>query len=365
MASGRRRGRPPSVFARVSPAQGRKLQQLLRRSSTDYVTLKRAQIVLASAQGASVPEIARTLRSSPDHVRGVIHAFNRGGFEALKPRWHLEGRPRTFSEETRARIVEVATSRPRDLGAPFTEWSLKKLQLFLMEEGVVEEISHETIRRILLEEGISYQRLKTWKGSPDPDYEAKKNRVLRVRRLARKGIPVVALDEFGPLSLRPWPGQGWFPRRHPRRRRATFRRTAGVRYLMGGLDLTRDELYGTPVSRKDRHAFIELLAQTRARWPEGERVYAICDNLSTHETPEVRAFSRANRITLVPTPTYASWLNPIEPHFLPLRRFVIDGSDYRDHEELAEAIRRYLDWRNAHQDLRLWVLEWKSTRKAA
>jgi transposase len=364
MASGRR-GRPPSVFARVSPVQGRRLQQMLRRSSTDYVSLKRAQIVLASAQGASVPEIARTLRSSPDHVREVIHAFNEGGFEALKPRWHLEGRPRVFSEETRARIVEIATARPRDLGAPFTEWSLAKLQLFLMEEGVVEEISHETIRRILAEEGISYQRLKTWKGSPDPDYERKKNRVLRVRRLAKKGVPVVALDEFGPLSLRPWPGQGWFPRRRPRRRRATFRRDKAVRYLMGGLDLTRDELYGQVVEHKDHVAFIDLLRATRARWPESERIYAICDNLSSHLTEEVEHFCLANNITIVLVPTYASWLNPIEPHFLPLRRFVIDGSDYGDHHELAEAIASYLCWRNAHRDLKLWLARWKNTLKAA
>jgi transposase len=353
------------VFARVSQAQGRRLQQLLRRASTDYVTAKRAQIVLASAQGASVPEIARVLHSTEDHVREVIHAFNLGGLDALKPRWHLEGRPRTFDEPTRARIVEIATARPREIGAPFTEWSLKKLQLFLMEEGVVEEISHETIRRILLEEGISYQRLKTWKGSPDPDYERKKNRVLRVRRLAKKGVPVVALDEFGPLSLRPWPGQGWFPRRRPRRRRATFRRDRGVRYFMGGYDLTRDELFGVAVERKDRYAFVELLRRTRARWPARERIYAICDNLSTHETEEVVAFCRTNRITLVPTPTYASWLNPIEPHFLPLRRFVIDGSDYRDHDELAAAITSYLDWRNAHRDPKRWLLEWKNTRNAA
>jgi hypothetical protein len=216
-----------------------------------------------------------------------------------------------------------------------------------MEEGVVEEISHETIRRILLEEGISYQRLKTWKDSPDPDDEAKKNRVLRVRRLAKKkGVPVVALDEFGPLSLRPWPGQGWFPRRRPRRRRATFRRDKGVRYL-------------------DHVAFIDLLRATRARWPEGERIYAICDNLSSHLTEEVERYCRANDITIVLVPTYCSWLNPIEPHFLPLRRFVIDGSDSSDHDELARAIASYLDWRNAHRDLKLWLAEWKNTRKAA
>jgi transposase len=343
------RGRPPSVFVRrKSPATMGKLQQIVRRGAADYVTVRRAQIVLASAQGASPSEIARMFRTRPEHVREVIHAFNDAGMDALKPRWYLEGRPRIFDEATRARIVEIACARPREIGAPFTEWSLAKLQAFLMEEGVVEEISLETIRRLLAEEQISYQRLKTWKQSPDPDYEAKKNRVLRTRRMARAGIPVVALDEFGPLSLRPWPGQGWYRQRQPRRRRATFTRTKGIRYFMGGYDLTRDELFGEPVVSKNQFAFIDLLRVARKRFPRSKRIYVICDNLSSHRTPNVLAYCRANRITLVFTPTYASWLNPIECHFGPLRRFVIDGSDYASHDELGCAIHDYLRWRNAH-----------------
>jgi len=327
-----------------------KLQRIVRRGTGDYVTVRRAQIVLASVQGASPREIARMFRTRAEHVREVIHAFNDVGVDALEPRWYLEGAPRKFDEATRARIVKIATSRPRDVGAPFTEWSLAKLQGFLMEEGVVEEISLETIRRMLAEEQISYQRLKTWKQSPDPDYEAKKNRVLRTRRMARHGIPVVALDEFGPLSLRPWPGQGWYRQKRPRRRRATFTRDKGIRHFMGGYDLTRNELFGELVASKNRFAFIDLLKAARKRFPRSKRLYVICDNLSSHETPEVLAYCNKHRISLVFTPTYASWLNPIECHFGPLRRFVIDGSDYASHDDLGTAIRDYLRWRNTHRD---------------
>ncbi|MGH2725599.1 MAG: IS630 family transposase, partial [Actinomycetota bacterium] len=237
--------------------------------------MRRAQIVLMSAQREAATLIARALRSTPEHVREVIHAFNDGGMKALKPRWRLQGPEPTFDETSRARIVEIACARPREIGAPFTEWSLSKLQAYLMEEGVVSEISLESIRRILAEEQISYQRLKTWKQSPDPDYEAKKNRVLRTRRMARHGIPVVALDEFGPLSLRPWPGQGWYRQRTPRRRRATFKRDKGIRYFMGGYDLTRDELFGDLVASKNRFAFIDLLRATRRRFPRAKRIYVI------------------------------------------------------------------------------------------
>lgn len=289
------RGRPPSVFVpRLSPSQARRLQEIMRRGASDYVTVRRAQIVLLSAQRESPARIARAVRSTPEHVRAVIHAFNDAGLGTLKPRWYLEGRPRTFGEETRARIVEIACARPKDVGAPFTEWSLSKLQAFLMEEGVVEEISLESIRRILAEEEISYQRLKTWKQSPDPDYEAKKNRVLRTRRMARHRVPVVALDEFGPLSLRPWPGQGWFRQKHPRRRRATYKRDKGVRYFMGGLDLTRDQLFGEIVVSKNQFAFIDLLRAARKRYPRSKRLFAIC---GTSRVTRPRRFSPTARQT--------------------------------------------------------------------
>lgn len=47
---------------------------------------------------------------------------------------------------------------------------------FLVAEGVVGDISHERLRLLLCEEGVSFQALKTFKQSNDPDFEAKKNR---------------------------------------------------------------------------------------------------------------------------------------------------------------------------------------------
>lgn len=56
-----------------------------------------------------------------------------------------------------------------------------------------------------------FQALKTWKTSTDPDYEAKKNRVLELYAIADgKAVPgpgnptvVICMDEFGPLNLQP------------------------------------------------------------------------------------------------------------------------------------------------------------------
>ena len=53
-----------------------------------------------------------------------------------------------------------------------------------MAEGVVDDISHEGLRSLLREEGVSFQVIKTWKQSTDPDFEAKKNRVLELYDIA-------------------------------------------------------------------------------------------------------------------------------------------------------------------------------------
>jgi hypothetical protein len=75
--------RPPVVFVRpVTMAEGRRLQRIGRRAK-DPVRLRRAIVVLMSAQGQSVPDIAHLLDCCQEYVRMVIHAFNEGGLVAL------------------------------------------------------------------------------------------------------------------------------------------------------------------------------------------------------------------------------------------------------------------------------------------
>jgi transposase len=161
------------VFVRpISDAEGRELQRLARRSR-DAVVARRAAAVLCSAQGMSVPEIAGTVFFDTGHIRAVLKDFNERGFAALRP-GRSPGRPQRIDLKTRERIVAVALSRPHDLGLPFTHWSLPKLRDHLIESGVVASISHEGVRQVLAERGISFQRTKTWKQSPDPEFERKK-----------------------------------------------------------------------------------------------------------------------------------------------------------------------------------------------
>jgi transposase len=342
----------------ISNEEGNRLLRMIRRSSGSVVAWRRAQIVLLAAQRMPAPRIAEVVFSDPDTVRDVIHNFNRDGFEALYPRYR-GGRPRTFTLPERQEIKRVALSVPSDLGQPFATWSLAKLADYLVAEEVVTDISHEGLRQLLREEGVSFQALRTWKRSNDPDFEAKKNRILELYAIA-DGIAkpgpndptvVVCVDEFGPLNLQPQPGgKAWAPRAKPRRIRATYTRPHGVRHLLCTLDVGSDLLTGEVTQRKTRIEFLALCKQIRARYPRRLRLAFVLDNFSPHKGDQVRGWAAANNVELAYTPHYASWLNRIEPQFKGLRYFCLAGTDHPDHETQAQLIAAYIDWRNDHRD---------------
>ena len=354
------------VVRDLAPQEGQKLLSIIRRGSGSVVRWRRAQIVLWSAQHMSVQQIAEIAFTSEDRVREVIHNFNADGFDSLAPKYS-GGRPPTFTLPERQQIKKVALSRPQDHGLPFSTWSLSKLAEFLVAEGVVDDISHEGLRVLLREEGVSFQVIKTFKQSTDPDFEAKKNRILELYAIADGTVEpdeddptvIICIDEFGPLNLQPHPGRQWAPiaagtgnvetpRR--RRRRATYTRPHGVRHMMGAYDLNRDRLYGHIVVRKDRTAFLRFLRYVRSMYPPDVRIGIVLDNfsphLSTKKDRRVGEWAAANNVELAYTPTYSSWLNRIEAQFQALRYFTLDGTDHANHREQASMIRRYITWRN-------------------
>src|SRR5919206_2694489 len=167
----------------ISNEEGNRLLRIVRRSSGSVVTWRRAQMVLLSAQGMPVAKIAEVTFTSPDRVRDVLHNFDADGFDSLQPRY-AGGRPPKFDVHQRGQIKAIALSRPADHELPFSTWSLAKLADFLVAEGVVDDISHEGLRALLHAEDVSFQAVKTYKASTDPDYQAKTGRVLALYAIA-------------------------------------------------------------------------------------------------------------------------------------------------------------------------------------
>jgi transposase len=235
--------RRAELFVReLTDEEAAHLLKQARRGKTAVVR-HRAMLLFASFQGESVTGIVTTFRASATHVAALIHDFNERGFPALDPRWG-GGRPRRIDLDERTEIVKAALARPTDRGEPFTSWSLTKLQAHVVRTKIVPTISRSQLWRVLRAAGIRFQHHKTWKTSPDPEFEAKKNRILDLYANPPAGSRVICLDEFGPLNLQTRLGHGWHPVRRPARLRATFTRLAGVRHRLTAYDPSDGTLIG-------------------------------------------------------------------------------------------------------------------------
>ncbi len=336
----------PVRARRLSDAEGQRLLRLVRRGRHESIRVRRALIIMASASGTTVPAIARLVAADEDTVRDVIHAFNDKGLAALDPSW-AGGRPRRISPSDEAFIIATATTRPEKLGRPFTRWSIRKLAARLHADPVHPVvIGRERLRQLLHANGITFQRTRTWKESPDPRRETKLDRIEQVT--TRFPQRCFAFDQFGPISIRPCHGGGWAAKGRPDRLPATYHRTHGVRYFHGCYSLAGDRLWGVTRRHKGGANTLAALKTIRKARPDGAPIYVILDNLSANTTPAIRTWAKKNKVELCPTPTYASWANPIEAQFGPVRTFVMGNSDHPNHTVLARKLQAYLRWRNAN-----------------
>jgi transposase len=122
--------------------------------------VQRAQIIWASVQGESVPDIAHHVGLSAFRVRAWLHRFNRHGLAGLvdAPR---SGRPRQHDETARGTVIALARTKPRRLGYPFALWPLARLQQALQEHHGL-HVTPATIWKWLQAEGLVWKRQQSW-----------------------------------------------------------------------------------------------------------------------------------------------------------------------------------------------------------
>jgi len=145
--------------------------------SSSGFTVRRCQMLLASAEGQHTTAIARTLRCNDQTVRNAIHDFARRGLAALQPK---SSRPHhtqaVFSAQDREQLRTLLHQSPRTFGKPTGIWTLKLAAEVSFAQGITaRQVSDETIRTALEQLGVSWKRAKHWITSPDPDYLRKKN----------------------------------------------------------------------------------------------------------------------------------------------------------------------------------------------
>jgi transposase len=140
-------------------------------------TMRRCQILFASARQKHVPAIACALGCNAQTVRNAIHAFNRSGLDAL-----TEGSSRphritaAFDAAAAERLRALLHQSPRRFDKPTSVWTLDLAAAVCCTEGITDEqVTGETIRVTLRRLGVRWRRAKQWITSPDPAYARKKS----------------------------------------------------------------------------------------------------------------------------------------------------------------------------------------------
>jgi DNA-binding CsgD family transcriptional regulator len=170
------RMKPPLFVRPLADPERQALRDGLR--SKGAFTLRRCQILLASADGLRPAQIADRLSCASQTVRNAIRAFHAVGAACLREGSHrpISARPEIDAAGCE-RLRALLHRSPRDFGKPTGLWTLAIAAEVAQAEGITEKpVSDETIRQALLRMGVGWKRAKTWITSPDPAYARKKGR---------------------------------------------------------------------------------------------------------------------------------------------------------------------------------------------
>lgn len=175
---------------------------------------------------------------------------------------------------------------------------------------------------------------------------------------------MVCLDEMGPEAAKSWPGERILvtapseqPRRPAGRARQEIdygRRESG--YIFGAFEPATGDVLTLPYARRTAVNWADFLDHVD-QWidPAVERVYAVLDNLSAHRATDVLLFALAHpRFEFVFQPTYAAYLNLIEPWWKILRSLALKGRRFASWEEVCQAVAAATAYWNAHRHPFVW-----------
>jgi DNA-binding NtrC family response regulator/tetratricopeptide (TPR) repeat protein len=122
-----------------------------KAESSEGIEAQRAEAILLSAGGKTIAEISQSLGYHPSNIKKWIRSFNEKGLEAIAPKKRgPQGGPRPkFSRSQIAEIINLSKTSPHAKGLEFKQWTPQKLAVYAMDQGIVDRISHVTVRQFL------------------------------------------------------------------------------------------------------------------------------------------------------------------------------------------------------------------------
>ena len=316
----------------LTAKQRRELERLVTRAAESAQVVRRAHVVLWSADGVAGAEIARRLHLSAEAVSRIRRRFLEAGVIGLATRPKAGRKDHAVPAATVERVVELAMSPPP---AGRSRWTTRLLAKVV---GLTSGCVSDVLRR----NGLKPHLVRTYKVSRDPDFVAKVRDVVGLYLHPPEHAVVLSVDEKTSIQAlertqRPLPLRSGRATRHTH----DYKRH-GVVDLYAALEVaTGDVTHRLSAS----HTAVDFLAFMRkvVRAYPGRELHVILDNSSTHGTPDVRAWLAAHpQVHFHYTPTSASWLNQVEGFFGILGKQSLSLTDFPSTKALREHLAAYM-----------------------
>jgi transposase len=165
------------------------LQTKLKDLSLSARVHQRYRVISEVRRGHSVSEAADRVGCHFTVAYDWVRRFNQSAFTTFEQVSNPKGRPPILKAGQLRELVEVALSSPAERGLPFSNWSVPKLTEYCRGRRLLPPVSDEWVRRLLRREGLTAQRIRTWKTSQDPDFDRKKNASGSSTASARRSRP--------------------------------------------------------------------------------------------------------------------------------------------------------------------------------
>lgn len=289
---------------------------------------ERAVMILESAAGTPVKDIASRLNTYPNKVIEWRKRYQREGLAGLRDR-PRQGRPKIYEGLKERLLKKISEPPPKG----FSRWDAGLLSKEL-------SASDDAIWRILKKEGVSLHRQRSWCISTDKDFAPKAADIVGLYLDPPMKAVVLCVDEKPSIQALERK-TGYVETKEGKIMRAyksTYKRH-GTLNLFAALKVATGEVATSVTDRKTRQDFLEFMDGLVSEYP-GQEVHVILDNYCTHKKNE-EWLAEHPLVHFHFTPTSASWLNMVEIWFGIFSRKSLTGASFGSKEELREQIEAF------------------------
>jgi len=354
------------------------LESQMRARTIQAQTVERARILILKADGKPIDDIAALIGMNRKSVMLCLKKYKEGGVENALFDAPGRGRNAEITDDEKTWIINIACKKPTDFGYAAETWTYAKLtahvNLTAEASGYtrLSTVNKSTVHKILDDAEIKPFRINYYCEQRDPDFDRKMHNVLLVyKQLSMQfdkngqlvpfeddeAVHVLSYDEKPGVQaisttsddLLPNGSNGAIQRDYEYKRLGTVS-------LLTAIDLQTGEAIPLVSETHNSKDYIKFLRILDDKYPAGDKIRIVLDNLKVHTSVETRRFlaTLPGRFEFVFTPKHGSWLNLVEGFFSKMTRQMLRGIRVKTKEELISRIHRYFDEVNEHPVVYHW-----------